>query len=111
MNMKELIGCCGLDCETCDARLATIRDDDELREATARRWAEANSAPIVAEHINCLGCRTEGVKYLYCDRMCPIRKCARGKGYDTCGDCPDVDSCRIVGDLFDNVPEARGNLK
>lgn len=111
MNMKELIGCCGLDCERCDARLATMRDDDELRETTARRWAEANNAPVVAGDINCLGCRSEGVKYLFCDRMCPIRKCVRAKGYDTCGDCADVDTCQVLGDLFRNVPDARDNLK
>ncbi len=30
--MKQLIACCGLDCESCDARIATVRDDNELRE-------------------------------------------------------------------------------
>lgn len=28
---NELIGCCGLDCEVCDARLATLNNDDEPR--------------------------------------------------------------------------------
>ena len=27
--MKQLIACCGLDCENCDARIATVRDDNE----------------------------------------------------------------------------------
>ena len=30
--MKEQIAYCGLDCEKCDARIATIHDDDALRE-------------------------------------------------------------------------------
>ncbi|WP_197018259.1 DUF3795 domain-containing protein [Treponema sp. C6A8] len=30
--MKDFIAYCGLDCETCEARLATINDDYELRE-------------------------------------------------------------------------------
>lgn len=34
--MKNLIAICGLDCETCDARIATITDDDALREKTAQ---------------------------------------------------------------------------
>ena len=34
--MKDMIGYCGLDCETCDAYLATIRDDQALREKTAK---------------------------------------------------------------------------
>lgn len=32
LMMKQLIACCGLDCESCDARIATVRDDNELRE-------------------------------------------------------------------------------
>ena len=31
-NTNQLIGCCGLDCETCDARIATITNNDALRE-------------------------------------------------------------------------------
>ena len=34
-NKNQLIGCCGLDCETCDARIATITNDNALREKTA----------------------------------------------------------------------------
>ena len=26
-HMNQLIGCCGLDCEACDARIATITND------------------------------------------------------------------------------------
>ena len=33
--MKQLIACCGLDCESCDARIATVKNDDELREKTS----------------------------------------------------------------------------
>lgn len=33
--MDKLIGCCGLDCETCDARIATVKNDDALREKTS----------------------------------------------------------------------------
>lgn len=32
--MKELIGYCGLDCEQCDARIATVNNDEALREKT-----------------------------------------------------------------------------
>ncbi len=35
--MKQLIACCGLDCENCDARIATINNDDKLREETAQK--------------------------------------------------------------------------
>lgn len=29
-NTNQLIGCCGLDCEKCDARIATITNDNAL---------------------------------------------------------------------------------
>ena len=37
--MKNRIAHCGLDCEKCDAYLATIHDDQALREKTAKLWA------------------------------------------------------------------------
>ncbi len=45
--MRDLIAYCGLDCEKCDAYLATINNDPVvLREKTAKLWAELNNAPI-----------------------------------------------------------------
>lgn len=34
-NTNQLIGCCGLDCKKCDARTATLTNDNTLREKTA----------------------------------------------------------------------------
>ena len=52
--MKQLIACCGLDCESCDARIATVENDNELKEKTARKWSVMNNAPeITAATINC----------------------------------------------------------
>lgn len=51
--MKKMIAYCGLDCEKCDAYIATINDDQKLREKTAKLWAELNNAPILPEQINC----------------------------------------------------------
>ena len=60
--MKDMIGYSGLDCETCDAYIATVHDDLVLREKTAKLWAGLNNAPILPEHINCEGCRKHGAK-------------------------------------------------
>ena len=109
--MKQMIGYCGLNCERCDAYLATVRDDWQLREKTAKLWAELNHAPILPEHINCLGCRMDGVKTVFCESMCGIRQCARKKGVATCGDCPELEACSIVGTILANDPFARKNLK
>ena len=34
--MKKMTGYCGLDCEKCDAYIATVNDDQALREKTAK---------------------------------------------------------------------------
>ena len=44
--MKQLIACCGLDCESCDARIATVRDDNELRENPHK-----NKIPFISERV------------------------------------------------------------
>ncbi len=108
--MKELIAYCGLDCEECDARIATINNDNALREKTAKLWSELNGVDITAKTINCMGCRTEGVKTPYCDGLCPIRKCALEKGFETCGNCSDMETCKTVGIVIKTNKEAHDRL-
>lgn len=100
-----------MDCESCDAHIATVLNDNELREQTARKWSELNNIPeITAETINCMGCRIAGAKTVFCSDMCEIRKCVYGKGFDTCGECDNLDDCRIVGAIFQHAPDAKENL-
>lgn len=109
--MKDTIGYCGLDCKKCDAYIATISDDQALREKTAKLWAELNNAPILPEHINCEGCRADGAKTVFCENMCEIRKCAMKKDMATCGECPELETCSTVGAIIANDPSALENLK
>ena len=108
--MKDKIGYCSLNCEKCDAYLATIHNDYALRVKTAKLWAALNHAPILPEHINCEGCRADGMKTVFCDRLCEIRQCALKKGVTTCGDCPEVSQCAVVAAVMENNPETRENL-
>jgi len=107
---KELIGICGLDCEKCDARIATINNDNALREKTAKYWGKLNNIEIPVDAINCMGCRADGVKTLYCENMCEIRKCARSKDFETCGQCENFKTCTILQPIACNHPEAYDNL-
>ena len=109
--MKKRIAYCGLDCEKCDAYLATVHDDPALREKTAKVWTELNQVPILPEQINCLGCRGDGIKTVFCDSLCEIRQCALKKGVETCGDCGELEKCPTVGMILTNNPEARNNLR
>ncbi len=109
--MKNLIAYCGLDCEKCDARIATLNNDNTLREQVARLWSEMNGVEITPEMINCAGCRADGVKTPFCDSLCQIRQCALGKAVQTCGDCAAMDGCQTVGMILSNNAEALNNLK
>ena len=109
--MKELIAYCGLDCEACEARIATINDDRALREKVAKNWSELNHVTITPDMINCMGCRVDGVKTPFCDSLCPIRQCALGKKVGTCGDCPGMESCGKLAMITGNNKQAYDNLK
>ncbi len=109
--MKQLIAYCGLDCEKCDARMATLNNDNVLREKVARHWSELNGVEITPEMINCEGCKANGVKTPYCDSLCPIRQCALGKAVETCGHCANMDSCNTVGMVISYNTDALYNLK
>ena len=91
--------------------IAVINDDENLRKRTARLWAELNNAPILPEHINCEGCRRDGRKTYFCESLCRIRKCAIEKGFDTCGDCPSLETCDAMKNLIASTPSVLRNLK
>lgn len=109
--MRGMIAFCGLDCEKCEARIATINDDNNLRKKVADKWSKLNNIEILPEHINCLGCRGEGPKTYYCSDLCEIRKCVMGKKLESCGKCTEMNSCKIIGAVLENSDEARQNLK
>ncbi len=108
--MKELIAYCGLDCEACEARLATVNHDDALREKVAKLWSELNGVEITPDQINCVGCRVDGVKTPYCATLCPIRQCALSEGVGTCGDCEKMNGCEKLAPILNNNPSVRRNL-
>ena len=99
-NANQLIGCCGLDCETCDARIATITNDNALREKTAALWTKLNGVTITPEMINCTGCRVDGAKTPFCDKLCPVHNCVREKGLDGAADWSQYSwgSCSLIYD-------------
>lgn len=109
--MKNFIACCGIDCATCDARIATIANDDILREETAEKWkVQHNAVHITAEMINCTGCNEAGVKFGHC-KKCEIRNCASSKNFKTCAECEKLETCQIVKNVHQFVPKALENLK
>lgn len=110
-NAKQLVGCCGLDCEICSARIATLKNDNALREKTAALWTKLNGVTITPEMITCTGCRMEGAKTPFCDELCPIHNCVREKKLETCADCGQMEECQTLGQIAANSPFVLENLK
>jgi hypothetical protein len=108
--MEKVIACCGLNCATCDARIATLTNDDNLRAQTAEKWKVAFSADIAPEMINCTGCREAGVKFSHCAE-CEIRNCVASKNFQTCADCEKLENCVLLVNIHNYAPDALENLK
>ena len=109
--MNKLIAYCGLNCEECDAYVATKNNDQTLREKTAKLWTELNNAHILPEQIHCEGCRTDGIKTIYCNTLCEIRKCSTSKDYENCGECVQKETCTKIAPIWQHNPQAKKNLE
>lgn len=109
--MNKFIAYCGLDCEKCEARIATINNDDNLREKVSKKWTEMNGIEITKDMINCEGCRMDGVKTPFCDNLCEIKKCASCNKLETCGSCEKLMTCDKVKMIIESNKEALDNLK
>ena len=95
--MNKMIACCGINCKTCEARIATMKNDDKMRVEVAKKWCEMNHTnQITPESINCTGCREEGVKFYFCSHMSEVKKCVAAKGYETCGECRECSRQSIL---------------
>ena len=109
--MEKLIACCGLNCASCDARIATLADDDTLRAETAEKWkAQFNAPDIPIETINCTGCMEPGIKFGHCEQ-CQVRNCVISKGFRTCAECEKLENCELLSQIHKYDPSALENLK
>ena len=108
--MNKWIAYCGLDCEHCDARIATVTQDEAMKKRVARLWSELNGAQITPDMSLCEGCRMDGRKTPYCASICPVRSCAMEREMETCGSCEDMEHCPKLQALLEHNEAARQNL-
>ncbi|KKM98886.1 hypothetical protein LCGC14_1153400 [marine sediment metagenome] len=107
--MKDMIGCCGLNCTKCGAYVATQTDDDAKREEVAREWTQTHGGSFTADQINCDGCQANGKAPDWVAKMCPIHKCCAGKAQSTCADCTEY-ACEDLSKFHPAQSDPRKNL-
>ena len=78
---------CGHDCSRCVTYLATLRDDDHLRELSRKFYKETFGQDIPLEKFNCFGGRSDHLFELC--RGCPFRKCCKERDIKSCSLCPE----------------------
>jgi hypothetical protein len=106
---EKMISYCGLVCSGCPTFIATQKNDDKMREETAKKWSEMFRADIKPADINCDGCTSNSTKlFNYCGQ-CDIRKCAKEKGVKNCAYCAEY-PCEKLSAFLKNAPEAKAVL-
>jgi hypothetical protein len=109
--MERMIAVCGLDCGTCEARLATEANDEEAKQRVAAKWRVEYSNPSVdVAYVTCDGCLSvEGHLGGHCYE-CDIRACGVARGLPNCAHCEDYDSCEKLARFVTVAPFVRATL-
>ena len=115
--MEKIIAYCGLQCQNCDAYVATQSGDRAALEQVAAKWREQFNAPqITADGIVCDGCLAgaDGQRVAYYCSICAIRACAIERDLANCAHCADYvhnDAlCEKLAGFLAHSPEARATL-
>lgn len=87
--MKSSFSPCGIDCQSCDAYIATLTDDQALFRKLADQYESNFGQNIAPELLRCAGCTNEGAHISFCFE-CEIRKCCADRGFNTCAECPEL---------------------
>lgn len=94
---------CGINCDECTAYKGTVTGDISLLEkAAGSYWGGAYSAKDWV----CLGCQPADQPILakFCAE-CKIRKCAVGRGIQSCAACAEFENCSQLHDFIKGESE------
>ncbi len=101
---------CGLNCEECEAYVATKTNDNKLKKKVAKKWSQLYGIVVEPDEISCAGCRSSEKKGKYCESMCKIRKCCQQKEIETCAHCDEF-ACENLQEIFDYSLDAKKTLE
>ncbi len=104
---------CGLDCSMCPVYIATIENDEELREETAAEWTHLyapflGGKKLQSSDMFCSGCKSD-MLFVGC-KACQIRPCANERNLNSCGDCPEAKLCKKLQSFLNYNPSASKHL-
>ena len=106
----EILGCCGMDCGSCEALRATERNDIEtLSKLAAAEEGRSGNSFILPSKMKCTGCTGPGAKSMACSD-CRVRMCALDRGIPHCGFCEEF-PCDLGDIIWEAVPEYKNNLE
>lgn len=109
--MTRFIAACGLDCEACEAYIATQTNDRVLAQKVAEKWGKefGDGTPFPIEAVSCDGCLTDGpCKGGYCGQ-CPVRACALKREVENCARCEEY-GCATLQEFWKMAPQLRERL-
>jgi hypothetical protein len=90
-----LVGVCGLYCGECEVYVAFSEGDLEKQEEIAESISRQFNTQVGPEQIMCGGCH--GPEELSFCAGCRIRPCATKRGYATCAECDEMETCATLG--------------
>lgn len=97
-----LVGVCGLYCGECEVYVAFSEGDLERQEEIAESISRQFDTEVGPEQIMCGGCR--GPEEISFCAACRIRPCATKRGYSTCAECEEMETCRMLGVFLSTEP-------
>ncbi len=103
------MGCCGMDCDNCEARKATLRKDIKALARIASEQGSRGDSFILPSRVKCTGCLAAGEKSVTCNE-CRIRLCAMENNIPHCGFCEEF-PCDLGNEVWEAVPEYKHNLE
>ena len=106
----EIVGCCGMDCGSCEVRRATERNDMEtLSKMAVAEEIRGGRSFILPSKMRCTGCTEPGAKSVAC-AGCKVRMCALQNGIPHCGFCEEF-PCDLGDAIWEALPEYKRNLE
>ena len=106
-----MISACGVLCSECPAFLGKT-NGPQYRQEAAAAWRRIYRLRATPEQMSCGGCLAADDEVFHTCRKCEARLCCRGKGFATCGECPDPACAKLekAQSVWDSVPALAGRL-